>query len=121
VYQYAKDAEGNIKEEHVLGKYDATATAAAAAKRDRLAATLNLDASRAWQEQWKLQAAASKHSAVVGHGLEKGGAAGGGEEKPPVAPPMLELLDYLPDRGELRVDWRVETLWPPCWGSSYNA
>lgn len=98
VYQYAKDADGNIKEEHVLGTYDAAATAATAAKRDRLAASLNLESSRAWQAQWQLQAAASRHASVVGWGLEDG-SSGGDNSKPPAAPPMLELLDYLPDTG----------------------
>jgi hypothetical protein len=88
VYQFAQDKEtGKIKEDHVLGIYDPRATAEAAARRDRLAASQNLDAMKAWAEQWRLQQAASKHSA------------GAGQDKPPSAPPMLELLDYLPDTG----------------------
>jgi hypothetical protein len=106
VYQYAKDKNTQvIKEEHTLGTYDRAATAAAAVN-DKLAATRHPEIARAWAAQWKLQQAASKHSA--GAGAEAAAGAAGGEkgsegkegEKAPPAPPMLELLDYLPDTGE---------------------
>jgi hypothetical protein len=112
VYQFAKDKNTNvIKEEHTLGTYDRAATAAAAVN-DKLAATRHPEIARAWAAQWKLQQAASKHSSGGGAGgAGAAGAAAGGAgghqdvygkdgEKPPPAPPMLELLDYLPDTGE---------------------
>lgn len=95
MYQFHKDAQGNIKEEHVLGRYSPTATAAAA-RRDSLAANINLEAAKAWRAQWQLQRDASKHSSAAKRAEE---GAGVGGMKPPPAPPMLELLDYLPDTG----------------------
>ena len=92
VYQFHKDKEGVVKEEHVLGRYSPSATAAASKRDQAVAGGINLEATRAWREQWQLRRAASKHSS---------GATGGDDDvKPPPAPPMLELLDYLPDTGE---------------------
>lgn len=124
VYQYAKDKEtGKIKEEHVLGLFDPTATETAA-RRDALALAAasasasaaaaggrggakhaSVDAAKAWQAQWKLQQQQQQKQKEDSsqHRGSKGSAGGGGGDGdsvvPPAAPPMLELLDYLPDRG----------------------
>jgi hypothetical protein len=121
VYQFAKDADGKIKEDHILGTFDKKATAAAA-QRDKLAAALNGEATKAWLAQQKLQQTANKHS-----GEAEGAEGEDGVSKPAaaavVAPPMLELLDYLPDTGVCEcVFWRAGMLllWGKCGRKGVN-
>jgi hypothetical protein len=110
VFQYHMSPEtGKSTEQYTLGRYDAAATAAAAAESAAAAAAAvgggsgggakqqqqqqsaaMQEAGRAWQQAW-LQRQPG------GGTVKQGGTAV--KVTAPAPPPMLELLDYLPDTG----------------------
>jgi hypothetical protein len=115
VYQFATDSiTGKVSEEHVLGTFDAKATTLAA---DADASAPPTEAGRAWQALWRSAAdaaAADANMQQVGDETAAAAAAAAAAEAAaskqamaPSPPPMLELLDYLPDTASMLQSW-----WP---------
>lgn len=120
VYHYHEEADGKVTEKWTLGQYDATATSKAHMA-DEQGVSVQLDQGRAEQERaWRqshkqrLSKVASSPAAADsdmprfagsrtrhedgrgGKDVSQGSAGRAAEAQPP-APPMLHVLDYLPD------------------------